>query len=101
MLARDQVRAPGVWPADVVEDALKYLQKERASPTGKIEHCNSPMVGEAVYNPEAVFQNVVHRAHDEIHNRWRRVIDTPPLAHPRVISLQVILVEVDERIALK
>ena len=47
------------------------------------------------------FQNVVHRAHDEVHNRRRRVIDAAALAHLRVVGLQIILIEIDERIALE
>jgi hypothetical protein len=61
----------------------------------------SLVAGEPVADAEAVFQNVVDRSHDEIHDRRRRVIDPPAFARILVVRLQVILVEIDERIALK
>ena len=51
--------------------------------------------------PKLLFQNVVHRAHDEVHDRRRRIIDAAPLARGRVVGFQIVLVEVDERVALE
>jgi hypothetical protein len=101
MLAHHQIGAPCVRAADIVENALKYLHEESARTAGEIEDGYAPVVGEPVGNVEACFQDVVHRADNEIDDRRRRVVDTTTLAHGRVVGLQIILVEVDERIALE
>ena len=46
--ARPELRA-----ADVVEDALKYLQQERAGAAGEIEHGDALVIGQAVADAEA------------------------------------------------
>ena len=52
-------------------------------------------------NPEALFQNIVHRTHDEIHDRRRRVIDASALARGRIVGLQIVFIEIDEGVALE
>ena len=48
VLAHDQVGAPGVRPADIVENALEHLQQERAGAAGEVEHRDAVVVGEAL-----------------------------------------------------
>jgi hypothetical protein len=58
------------------------------------------VVGKALGDPEAVFEDV-DGADDEIHDRRRRVVNAAAFAHRRVVGLEVILVEIDERVALE
>src|ERR1035437_7562372 len=101
MLAHDQVGAPGVRAADIIERSLKHLQEKGAGAAGEVEHRHALAIGEAIADAKALFQNVVHRAHDEIHDRWRRIVYAPGFARRRVISLQEVFVEVYKRIALE
>ncbi len=50
---------------------------------------------------EAPLQDVVDGADDEVHHRRRRVVDAAALAHGRVVGLEIVLVEIDERVALE
>jgi len=94
-------RPPGFRAADSVENALKHLQQKCAGSAGEIQHGDALMVGKAVADAETVFENVIHRAHDEIYHRRRCVIDAPAFARLLVIGLQIIFVEINERITLE
>ena len=62
-----------------VEDVLEHFQKKRSRSAGEIKHSDAVVVGEAVGDLEAVFQDVVDSADDEIHDGRRRVIDAAAL----------------------
>ena len=101
MLSNDKIGASGVSASDVFEYLLKHLQQERAGAAGKIEHRDARVVGKAIADAESVFQCVVYGTDNEVHNRRWGVIHAPALTHDGVVSLQVVLIEVDERITLE
>ena len=101
MIANDQARLGRIRAADVVEDPLKHLQQERSGAAGEVEHGDLLVVGEAVLDGERDFENVVDGAHDEVHDRRRRVIDAARFLHLGVIFAEEILVEINERVALE
>ena len=59
------------------------------------------MVGEAIFNAEAVLEDVVYGADDEIHHRWWGVVYAAGLARGLVVRLEVVFVKVDEGVALE
>ena len=102
VLANDRGRRARA-PAPPMLSKMRWntSEQERAGAAGEVEHGDALVVGEAVADAEALFQNVVHRADDEVHDRRRRVVDAAALARVRVVGLQIVLVEVDERVALE
>ena len=95
------VSAPLTRPADVFEDPLKDFQQKSTGAAGEVEHGHALVVGEAIADAEALFQDIIDRTDDEIHDRRGRIVDAPALAHGRVVGLQVVLVEVDEGVPLE
>ena len=52
MLTYDQVSAPGVRAADIVEDALEHFQQKRSGAAGEIEHRHAVIVGKTLADAE-------------------------------------------------
>ena len=101
MFAHDQVCMARIGAADIVENALEHFQQKSACAAGEIQHRDALVVGQPRLDGESVFQDIIHRPHDEAHYRRGRVIDAARLARVLVVMVEEILVEINEGVALE
>ena len=86
---------------DRLEYPVQHFQQKGPRAGSEIQHGHALVVGQTLVDAEGVFQEVVYLADDEVHDRWRGVIDTARLAGVLVIGFQEVLVEIDIRVSGK